>query len=111
MVGLIVFVVCIVIGEGGSGGVFVLGVGNCMLMFENLMYFVIFFEGVVFILWKDFSFVKKVVEIMKIIVFDLLELGIIDDMIKEVKGGVYYDIKQQVGYIDGIFKEILKFFF
>lgn len=93
MVGFWVFVICIVIGEGGSGGVFGLGVGNYLYMLENFIYFVIFLEGVVVFLWKDFSFVKKVVEIMKIIVLDLKELGIIDYMIKEVKGGVYYDVK------------------
>lgn len=92
MVGLIVFVICIVIGEGGSGGVLVLGLGNYFYMFENLMYLVIFSEGVVVIFWKDFFFVKKVVEMMKIIVSDLKELGIVDEMILEVKGGVYWDI-------------------
>ena len=99
-------VVCIVIGEGGSGGALALGVGNRMLMLENSTYSVISPEGAASILWKDSSLAKS--ETMKITAPDLLELGIIDDMIKEVKGGAHHDIKQQAGYIDGILKETLK---
>ena len=108
MAGLTVPVVCIVIGEGGSGGALALGVGNRMLMLENSTYSVISPEGAASILWKDSSLAKKAAETMKITAPDLLELGIIDDMIKEVKGGAHHDIKQQAGYIDGILKETLK---
>lgn len=59
MAGLTVPVVCIVIGEGGSGGALALGVGNRMLMLENSTYSVISPEGAASILWKDSSLAKK----------------------------------------------------
>lgn len=71
MVLLKVLVIVIVIGEGGSGGVLGIGIVNKVLMLENSIYFVIFFEGVVVLLWKDSNLVKIVVEIMKIIVYDI----------------------------------------
>lgn len=92
MVGLMVFVICIVIGEGGSGGVLGFGVGDYIYMLENFIYFVIILEGVVVIFWKDVGKVKEVVEVMKIIVVDLKELGVIDEIILEVRGGVYCNI-------------------
>ncbi len=59
MAGLTVPVVCIVIGEGGSGGALALGVGNYVHMLENSTYSVISPEGAAAILWKDASLAKK----------------------------------------------------
>ncbi|MDR7077816.1 acetyl-CoA carboxylase carboxyl transferase subunit alpha [Neobacillus niacini] len=108
MAGLKVPVICIVIGEGGSGGALALGVGNRMYMLENSTYSVISPEGAAAILWKDSSLSKKAAESMKITAPDLKELGVIDDIIPEIKGGAHKDIKDQAEAIDTILKKSLK---
>lgn len=108
MAGLSVPVICIVIGEGGSGGALALGVGNRMYMLENSTYSVISPEGAAAILWKDSLLAKKAAESMKITAPDLKELGIIDDVIPEIKGGAHKDIKVQAEEIDIFLKKSLK---
>ncbi|WP_305015960.1 carboxyl transferase domain-containing protein, partial [Alcanivorax sp. 24] len=71
MAGLTVPVVCIVIGEGGSGGALALGVGNHIHMLENSTYSVISPEGAAAILWKDASLAQRAAETMKITAHDL----------------------------------------
>ncbi len=108
MAGLKVPVICIVIGEGGSGGALALGVGNRMYMLENSTYSVISPEGAAAILWKDSALAKKAAESMKITAPDLKELGIIDDIIPEIKGGAHKDVKGQAEAIDIFLKKSLK---
>jgi acetyl-CoA carboxylase carboxyl transferase subunit alpha len=102
MASLKVPVVCIVIGEGGSGGALALGVGNHIHMLENSTYSVISPEGAAAILWKDASLARKAAETMKITAPDLKELGIIDEIIPEVKGGAHRDVKKQAEDIDQV---------
>lgn len=102
MASLKVPIVCIVIGEGGSGGALALGVGNHLHMLENSTYSVISPEGAAAILWKDSSLAKQAAETMKITAPDLKQLGIIDEIIPEVKGGAHRDLKQQAEEIDQI---------
>lgn len=108
MAGLKVPVICIVIGEGGSGGALALGVGNRIYMLENSTYSVISPEGAAAILWKDSAYAKQAAESMKITAPDLKELGIIDDIIPEIKGGAHKDVKKQAEEIDSILKKALK---
>lgn len=112
MGGLKVPVVCIVIGEGGSGGALALGVGNRIYMLENSTYSVISPEGAAAILWKDATLAKNAAESMKITAPDLKELGIIDEIIPEVKGGAHKDVKKQAEEIEKILvaslQELLK---
>jgi acetyl-CoA carboxylase carboxyl transferase subunit alpha len=100
MASLKVPVICIVIGEGGSGGALALGVGNHIHMLENSTYSVISPEGAAAILWKDASLAKQAAETMKITAPDLKNLGVIDEIIPEVKGGAHRDVKQQAEEID-----------
>lgn len=102
MASLKVPIVCIVIGEGGSGGALALGVGNHIHMLENSTYSVISPEGAAAILWKDASLAKQAAETMKITAPDLKNLGVIDEIIPEVKGGAHRDVKQQAEEIDQI---------
>lgn len=102
MASLKVPIVCIVIGEGGSGGALALGVGNHIHMLENSTYSVISPEGAAAILWKDASLAKQAAETMKITAPDLKDLGIVDEIIPEVKGGAHRDVKQQAEEIDQI---------
>lgn len=100
MAGLTVPIICIVIGEGGSGGALALGVGDHIHMLENATYSVISPEGAAALLWKDASLAKKAAETMKITSFDLKQLNVIDRIIPEPKGGAHCDVDQQAIYID-----------
>ncbi|MBD3109643.1 acetyl-CoA carboxylase carboxyl transferase subunit alpha [Bacillus sp. AGMB 02131] len=100
MSGLKVPIVCIVIGEGGSGGALGLGIGDKLLMLENSTYSVISPEGCATILWKDSSKAKQAAESMRITAQDLKELNVIDDIIEEVKGGAHRSAMEQSQYID-----------
>ncbi|HSJ37534.1 MAG TPA: acetyl-CoA carboxylase carboxyltransferase subunit alpha [Planococcus sp. (in: firmicutes)] len=95
MAGLEVPVVSIVIGEGGSGGALALGVGNHILMLENSTFSVISPEGAASILWKDSALAQTAAEAMKITAPDLLEMGIIERMIPEIRGGAHHNLPKQ----------------
>ncbi|GGG20926.1 acetyl-CoA carboxylase carboxyltransferase subunit alpha [Paenibacillus abyssi] len=88
-------VICVVIGEGGSGGALALGVGNRVLMLENAIYSVISPNGAASILWKDASKADQAAEAMKITAKDLLEFEVIEEIIPEPQGGAHRDLHQQ----------------
>jgi len=108
MAGLKVPVICVVIGEGGSGGALALGVGDRIFMLENSTYSVISPEGAAALLWKDSGLAQRAAESMKITAPDLFELGIVDEIIPEPKGGAHRDIKQQAANIDVVIEKALK---
>ena len=91
MASLGVPIVVIVIGEGGSGGALGIGVGDRILLLENAYYSVISPEGCAAILWKDSSKATEAAEALKLTAKDLLELGIIDEIIAEPLGGAHRD--------------------
>ncbi|HEX8245154.1 MAG TPA: acetyl-CoA carboxylase carboxyltransferase subunit alpha [Longimicrobium sp.] len=91
MAGLRVPSVSVVIGEGGSGGALGIGVTDRILMLENSVYSVISPEGCAAILWKDGSHRDKAAQAMKMTAEDLLELGVIDDIVPEPAGGAHSD--------------------
>ena len=103
MAGLKVPVISIVIGEGGSGGALALGVGDRIFMLENSTYSVISPEGAAALLWKDAGQAKRAAETMKITAPDLMQLGVIDEIIPEVRGGAHRNTEEQAKAI----KEIL----
>ena len=108
MGGFTVPVICVVIGEGGSGGALALGVGNHLFMLENSTYSVISPEGAASILWKDSTLAKQAAESMKITAPDLKRLGIVDSVIPEVKGGAHKDVNDQAAKIEVVLKNSLK---
>jgi acetyl-CoA carboxylase carboxyl transferase subunit alpha len=87
-------IINVIIGEGASGGALGIGVGDRMLMLENSWYSVISPEACSAILWRDNSRAAEAAEAMKPVAEDLLEFGIIDDIIKEPLGGAHtnYDL-------------------
>jgi acetyl-CoA carboxylase carboxyl transferase subunit alpha len=91
MAGFGVPIVCVVIGEGGSGGALAIGVGNRVLMLENAIYSVISPNGAASILWKDAGLFDRAAEAMKITASDLLQFGVIEEIIPEPKGGAHRD--------------------
>ena len=108
MGGFTVPIICVVIGEGGSGGALALGVGNHLFMLENSTYSVISPEGAASILWKDSTLAKQAAESMKITAPDLKKLGVIDSVIPEVKGGAHKDVNDQAAKIEVVLKKSLK---
>jgi len=83
--------ISVIIGEGGSGGAIALASSNKVLMFENAIYSVISPEGCATILWRDPKKTLEAAEAMKLSSKDLLELGIIDEVISEPLGGAHRD--------------------
>ena len=108
MGGFTVPIICVVIGEGGSGGALALGVGNHLFMLENSTYSVISPEGAASILWKDSTLAKQAAESMKITAPDLKKLGVIESVIPEVKGGAHKDVNDQAAKIEVVLKKSLK---
>lgn len=108
MAGLKVPIVCIVIGEGGSGGALALGVGDHIHMLENSTYSVISPEGAAALLWKDARFAKQAAEKLKITSYDLHQLGVIDKIIPEPRGGAHHDLKYQAKNIDIVLEQSLR---
>ncbi len=106
MSGFEVPIICIVIGEGGSGGALALGVGDRLLMLENSTFSVISPEGAASILWKDGGKAKEAAEKLKITAPDLKELGVIDDIIPEI-GGAHRDFTSQAELVDQAIAEHL----
>ena len=82
-------VICIVIGEGASGGALGIGVGNRIYMLENTWYSVISPESCSSILWRSWAFKEKAAEALKLTAQDNLELGVIDEIIAEPLGGAH----------------------
>jgi len=89
MIKLRVPVIVIVIGEGGSGGALGIGVGDKIFVLENAYYSVISPEGCAAILWKDRAKAPDAAAVLKLTGPDLLELGVIDEVIKEPLGGAH----------------------
>lgn len=89
MVSLRVPILAIVIGEGGSGGALGIGVGDRVLMLEYAYYSVISPEGCAAILWKDAEKTPEAAAALKLTAPDLVQLGIIDEVIPEPPGGAH----------------------
>ena len=88
---LMVPTLAIIIGEGGSGGAIALASANRVIMLENAIYSVISPEGCATILWRDPKKMLDAAKAMKLSAKDLLELQIIDEIIKDPVGGAHRD--------------------
>jgi len=84
-------IVCVVIGEGGSGGALGIGVGDRVAVLEHAYYSVISPEGCAGILWKGAEHAEKAATALKFTSGNLLELGIVDEIIEEPLGGAHRD--------------------
>ena len=87
-------IVCVVIGEGGSGGALGIGVGDRVAMLEHSYYSVISPEGCAGILWKSGEYAEKAAEALKFTSGYLKKFGIVDDVIEEPLGGAHRDHHQ-----------------
>jgi len=82
-------IICIVIGEGGSGGALAIGVGDHVAMLEHACYSVISPEGCAGILWRSHTFKDRAAEALKLTSKDLPSLGVVDGVIDEPLGGAH----------------------
>ncbi|MFB3069744.1 MAG: acetyl-CoA carboxylase carboxyltransferase subunit alpha [Gemmatimonadales bacterium] len=91
MAGLETPILAVVIGEGGSGGALALGLADRVIMLSNAVYSVISPEGCAAILWNDASQKERAAEALKLTATDLLDLGLVDEVIAEPLGGAHAD--------------------
>ncbi len=103
MCGLKVPVICIVVGEGGSGGALGIGVGDRVLMLEHSYYSVISPEGCAGILWHDGSRREDAAVALRLTSGDLSKLRVVDEVIPEPLGGAHRDPEAMIGTV----KEVL----
>jgi len=93
MAGLKTPIICVVIGEGGSGGALAIGVGDKLLMLQYSIYSVISPEGCASILWKSADKAEDAAEAMRITASSLNDFGLVDDVLPEPLGGAHRNPK------------------
>jgi acetyl-CoA carboxylase carboxyl transferase subunit alpha len=86
-------VICIVIGEGASGGALGIAIGDKVLMLENTWYSVISPESCSSILWRSWDYKEQAAEVLKLTGKDMLSLKLIDGIVKEPLGGAHTNLK------------------
>ncbi len=86
-------VICIIIGEGASGGALGIAIGDRVMMLENTWYSVISPESCSSILWRSWEYKEQAAEALRLTATDMLELKLIDDIVKEPLGGAHTDMK------------------
>ncbi len=92
-------VICVVIGEGGSGGALGIGVGDRVAILQHAYYSVISPEGCAGILWKSHEYAEQAARALRFTSRDLLELGVVDDVIHEPLGGAHRDHQQMASRV------------
>jgi acetyl-CoA carboxylase carboxyl transferase subunit alpha len=112
MIRLKVPVVCVIIGEGASGGALGIGVGDRVLMLENSWYTVISPENCSSILWRSWAQKEIAAEQLKLTSDDMLKFGLVDGVIPEPLGGAHWNYDEAAAnvkdYIKPIFEELKK---
>lgn len=112
MIRLKVPIVCVVIGEGASGGALGIGVGDKVLMLENSWYTVISPENCSSILWRSWAQKEIAAEQLKLTSEDMLKFGLVDGVIREPLGGAHWNYDEAAAnlkaYIKPIFKNLQK---
>ncbi len=86
-------VICVVIGEGASGGALGIAIGDRVLMLENTWYSVISPESCSSILWRSWDYKEQAAEVLKLTAKDMLSHKLIDGIVKEPLGGAHVDVK------------------
>ena len=92
-------IICVVIGEGGSGGALGIGIGDHIAMLQHSYYSVISPEGCAGILWKDSKYKDRAARALKFTSQDLKGFGVIDEIIPEPLGGAHRDHRQMAGIL------------
>src|SRR5579862_9576976 len=95
-------IVVTITGEGGSGGALAIAVGDKINMFENSIYSVISPEGCASILWRDAAQAEIAAEALHITAPNLMELGIVDEVVPEPEGGAHLDHEATARFLDPV---------
>jgi acetyl-CoA carboxylase carboxyl transferase subunit alpha len=101
-------VICIVIGEGASGGALGIAIGDKVLMLENTWYSVISPESCSSILWRSWDYKEQAAEVLKLTAKDMLQNKLIDGIIKEPLGGAHTDVKTMAAEVKRVILENIK---
>src|SRR6267142_6459754 len=101
-------VICIIIGEGASGGALGIGIGDRVLMLENTWYSVISPESCSSILWRSWDFKEQAADVLKLTARDMLDNKLIDGIIKEPLGGAHNDVKAMSAEVKRVILENFK---
>jgi acetyl-CoA carboxylase carboxyl transferase subunit alpha len=105
---LAVPIICIVIGEGGSGGALGIGVGDRFAVLEFAYYSVISPEGCAAILWRDGSQAEKAAQALKLTGKDLMKLGLVDTVISESLGGAHRNLHDTIYNVEQYIMKTLR---
>ncbi len=98
-------VICIIIGEGASGGALGIAIGDKVLMLENTWYSVISPESCSSILWRSWDYKEQAAEVLKLTGKDMLQNKLIDGIIKEPLGGAHTDVKVMAAEVKKVILE------
>jgi len=99
-------VICIIIGEGASGGALGIAIGDRVLMLENTWYSVISPESCSSILWRSWDYKEQAAEVLKLTAKDMLQNKLIDGIVKEPLGGAHTDVKAMAAELKKTILEI-----
>lgn len=98
-------VICVIIGEGASGGALGIAIGDRVLMLENSWYSVISPENCSTILWRSWDYKEQSAEVLKLTAKDMLEQKLIDGIVKEPLGGAHTDVKWMASEVKRVIKQ------
>jgi len=101
-------VICIIIGEGASGGALGIGVGDKVVMLENTWYSVISPESCSSILWRSWDFKERAADALKLTSKDMKRLKLVDDVIKEPASGAHREQEEMFEIVRKSIKKYLK---
>jgi len=101
-------VICLIIGEGASGGALGIAIGDRVLMLENTWYSVISPESCSSILWRSWDFKEQAADVLKLTAKDMLDSKLIDGIIKEPLGGAHNDVKGMAAEVKRVILENFK---
>ena len=101
-------IICIIVGEGASGGALGIGVGDKVFMLENTWYSVISPESCSSILWRSWDYKQQAAEALKLTSEDMLSNKLIDAIIKEPLGGAHYDREEVYENVRKVINKELK---
>jgi len=108
MIRLKVPVICVIIGEGASGGALGIGVGDRVLMLENSWYTVISPENCSSILWRSWAQKEIAAEQLKLTSDDMFKFGLVDGVIPEPLGGAHWDYDEAASNLKNYIKPVLQ---
>lgn len=112
MIGLKVPVICVIIGEGASGGALGIGVGDRVFMMENTWYTVISPENCSTILWRSWAQKEIAAKQLKLTAEDMLNFGLVEGIIKEPYGGAHWNYEEAAenlkNYLIPVVQELTK---